>query len=157
MKASHFTADVQEFLSLLHEYNVRYLIVGGEAAIYYGNVRVTGDIDFYYKNDTENTDALYNVLLQFWDGEIPGISESKDLRQPEYMIQFGAPPNRIDLLNDIEGVRFDEAWQAKVREEIQIKDENIPVYFIGLQHLITNKERAGRNKDQEDLKYLRRL
>lgn len=157
MKANHFTADVQEFLSLLYEYNVKYLIIGGEAVIYYGNVRVTGDIDFYYKNDTENTNALYSALLQFWEGEIPGINERADLRQSKYMVQFGVPPNRIDLLNDIEGVSFDEAWQAKVREEIQIKDTNIPVYFIGLSHLIANKERAGRNKDQEDLKYLRQL
>ena len=157
MKANHFTPDVQEFLSLLHKYNVKYLIIGGEAVIYYGNVRVTGDIDFYYKNDTENTNALYSALLQFWDGDIPGINERKDLCQSKYMIQFGIPPNRIDLLNDIEGVSFDEAWQAKVREDIQIKEENIPVYFIGLSHLIINKEKAGRNKDLEDLKYLRRL
>jgi len=157
MKASHFTADVQEFLTLLHEYNVKYLIIGGEAVIYYGNVRVTGDIDFYYKKDTGNTNALYDVLLQFWNGDIPGINEPKDLRQSKYMVQFGVPPNRIDLLNDIDGVNFDEAWPAKVKEEIQIKDEDIPVYFIGLSHLIANKERAGRNKDQEDLKFLYKL
>ncbi|HEX6981556.1 MAG TPA: nucleotidyltransferase [Balneolaceae bacterium] len=157
MKAEHFTADVQEFLALLHEFKVKYLIIGGEAVIYYGNVRITGDIDIYYKNNERNIEALYDLLLEFWNGDIPGIKGRDDLRQPNYMIQFGVPPNRIDLLNDIEGVNFEEAWNAKMTEEISIDNKEVPVYFIGLRHLIINKERAGRNKDREDLKYLRKL
>lgn len=157
MKPEHFTADVQEFLALLYQYKVKYLIVGGEAVIYYGSIRVTGDIDIFYKNEEKNISALYNVLLKFWNGNIPGIKESNDLTQPDYMIQFGVPPNRIDLLNKIEGVGFDEAWKAKTNEKLRVKNEEIPVYFIGLSHLILNKERVGRDKDREDLKFLQRI
>ena len=54
MKTSHFSKDIREFLRLLSEYEVNYLIVGGEAVIYYGHARLTGDIDIFYEVSTEN-------------------------------------------------------------------------------------------------------
>ena len=45
---SHFSPDIREFIQLLHIHKVRYLIIGGEAAIFYGHVRLTGDVDFFY-------------------------------------------------------------------------------------------------------------
>jgi hypothetical protein len=39
MKASNFSDDIQELLVLLSKYKVHYLIVAGEAVIYYGNRR----------------------------------------------------------------------------------------------------------------------
>jgi len=30
------------------------------------------------------------------------------------VIQFGHPPNRIDLVNDIDGVSFNEAWPGRM-------------------------------------------
>lgn len=47
MKASHFSPDIIEFISLLEKYSVEYLIVGGEAVIYYGYARLTGGVDFF--------------------------------------------------------------------------------------------------------------
>ena len=47
MKSSDFSPDILEFMYLLHEFGVRYLIVGGEAVIYYGHARLTGDVDFF--------------------------------------------------------------------------------------------------------------
>jgi len=41
----HFSDDILEFLSILHENDVKYIIIGGEAVIYYGFARLTGDID----------------------------------------------------------------------------------------------------------------
>lgn len=155
MKADHFSADIQEFLTLLHNYNVRYLIIGGEAIIYYGHIRFTGDIDFFYDCSAQNAEKLYNVLISFWDGAIPGVKNKNELTDPEYVIQFGVPPNRIDLLSEIDNVAFKEAWRDKKTELVQIENEQIPIHFLSLQHLIENKEQAGRPKDLEDLKYLR--
>jgi hypothetical protein len=36
MKVSHFSKDTQEFLRILAKKEVKYVIVGGEAVIYYG-------------------------------------------------------------------------------------------------------------------------
>ena len=48
VEAAHFSPDIQAFIKLLYKQGVHYLIVGGEAVIYYGYVRLTGDVDFFY-------------------------------------------------------------------------------------------------------------
>ena len=74
--------------------------------------------------------------------------------QKGVVVQFGVPPNRIDLLNTIDGVSFDEVWTNRTVEKIQAGGDNIPVYYIGKIELIRNKEALGRYKDKDDLKYL---
>ena len=156
MKPSHFSKDVQEFLCLLDKYRVKYVIVGGEAVIYYGYARLTGDIDFYFEPVQENATRLYNALNQFWDGEIPEIESKEELLEPNVIIQFGVPPNRIDLINKIEGVIFNEAWEDKAIETINYNDQIITVYYIGIRQLIKNKASLERPKDLDDLKYLKK-
>jgi predicted nucleotidyltransferase len=156
VKASHFSRDIQEILTLLEKHQVKYLIVGGEAVIYYGHARLTGDVDLFYENSPDNVAKLYQTLLEFWKGDIPELDSSEELLEPGIILQFGAPPNRLDLLNTIDGVSFQEAWPHKTTVHIQIEDNEVPVYFIGLDDLIRNKETLGRYKDLEDLKYLRR-
>ncbi|MCJ7811999.1 hypothetical protein MUP95_01595, partial [bacterium] len=63
-------------------------------------------------------------------------------------------PNRIDLINQIEGVSFEEAWKGKKVETLKIKGEQIPIYIIGLKQLIQNKKTMKRYKDLDDLKFL---
>lgn len=154
MKANYFSPDTREFLRLLYKHQVKYLIVGGEAVIYYGYPRLTGDVDFFFSADDENVESLFEVLYEFWGGDIPGLNDWKELQNPGYVIQFGVPPNRMDLFNEIEGVAFEEAWKERVEESINISGQDIPVYIIGLSHLIINKRKTARNKDLEDLNYL---
>jgi len=71
------------------------------------------------------------------------------------IIQFGYPPNRIDLLNTISGVTFNEAWKGRISENLRVRGQAIAICYIGLAALIKNKKAVGRPKDLEDLKYLR--
>lgn len=66
--AAHFSPDIQEFLRLLHTRRVRYVITGGEAVIFYGHVRLTGDIDVFYDRRVENAQRLFRALNDFWGG-----------------------------------------------------------------------------------------
>lgn len=157
IKTDYFSPDILELLNLFSRKKVEYLIVGGEAVIYYGYPRLTGDIDLFYRNTQKNIEALFNALLEFWDGDIPGIKKKAELAKPGYVIQFGVPPNRIDFLNEIEGINFSEAWDEKKTDEVQVNKTSVSVYFIGLKHLIINKEMTGRPKDQEDLTYLKSI
>ena len=154
MKGSCFSPDVQDFIKLLAKNDVHYLIVGGEAVIYYGFLRLTGDIDFFYRCSKENAARLFSVLLEFWRGTIPGIKKVEELMGEDVVIQFGVPPNRIDLITSIEGVEFSEAWKNRLEEKVTIDDEEYPIYFIGLEELIKNKQTIKRDKDIMDLKYL---
>jgi hypothetical protein len=108
--ATHFSPDTAEFIRLLHRHSVRYLVVSGEAVIFCGHARLTGDVDFFFDGSGENAKALFGALMEFWAGEIPGIRSVQELLEPGLVVQFGTPPNRIDLLNAIDGVSFGEAW-----------------------------------------------
>jgi predicted nucleotidyltransferase len=156
MKPSHFSKDIQEFLYLLYNHQVKYVIVGGEAVIYYGYVRLTGDIDIFFESSPKNVKRFYKALTNFWEGAIPGLKGYEELLEPGVIIQFGVPPNRIDLINRIEKVSFNEAWEGKVTEKIRLKALAVSIYFIGLNQLIQNKESLERPKDMEDLKYLKK-
>ncbi len=157
MKASHFSPDTQEFLILLTKYKVKYLIIGGEAVIYYGYARLTGDVDFFYDNSNQNAHNLYGMLEEFWGGNIPEVDSAEELKEDGLILQFGVPPNKIDLYNKIVKVSFNEAWNNKKKEMVLIRNRQYPVYYIGLRELIKNKEALKRNRDLEDLTYLKRL
>jgi hypothetical protein len=156
MKSSHFSKDALEFFHLLSKYEVNYLIVGGEAVIYYGHARLTGDVDIYFEMMSENVEKLYQALTEFWEGQIPGLKKYEELMEPGVIIQFGVPPNRIDLINQIEAVVFKDAWANKVTETIISEERTIPIHFIGILDLIMNKASLDRPKDMDDLIYLRK-
>lgn len=157
MDSSYFTSDILDFIRHLAENNVRYMIVGGEAVIYYGYARLTGDVDFFYERTDDNANRLFSALKSFWKGEIPGVKSDEEFKKKGAIIQFGRPPNRMDLINDISAVSFEKAWHNRRIEELKIGNKKYSTYYIGLNDLIKNKRKANRYKDLEDLKYLTSL
>ena len=144
----------QEFLRLLLRHQVRYLVVGGIAVIYHGHARLTGDVDFLYDANPENAHRLYAALGEFWGGAVPALGGPADLLEPGVVVQYGRPPNRIDLLSSISGVTFAEAWAARKEEPLEGGAESLMVPIIGLAELVRNKRAAGRPKDLDDLEFL---
>lgn len=157
MDSSYFSSDILDFIRHLAENNVHFLIIGGEAVIYYGYSRLTGDVDFFYARTDDNANRLFSALKSFWKGDIPGIRNYKEFKKKGAIIQFGRPPNRIDLINDISAVSFEKAWNNRRIEEVNIGNKKYSIYYIGLNDLIKNKRKANRYKDLEDLKYLTSL
>jgi hypothetical protein len=157
IEASHFSADTLEFIRLLTKHEVRYVIVGGEAVIFHGYARFTGDVDFFYSIEGENPRRLFAALQEFWAGDIPGIRSVEELAEPESVIQFGRPPNRIDLLTNVDGVQFEEAWQT--RQIVQIEGDTLQVStaILSLAKLMQNKRASGRPKDLDDLAFLEKI
>jgi predicted nucleotidyltransferase len=155
MRAEHFSADVRDLLRLLVDRNVRFMIVGGEAVIYHGYPRVTGDVDLWYEQTAENSERLFAALAIFWDGRVPGVDTSADFLRPGVVVQFGRPPHRIDLLSVIDGVDFADAWQRrKVEMLVDECGRGTSVAFIGVTDLIRNKRASGRHKDLDDVEHL---
>jgi hypothetical protein len=151
----YFSPDIFDFLNVLTKHKVKFVIVGGEAVIYYGYARLTGDIDLFYDNSNENIENLWSALLEFWENDIPIIKSKDEFYKKGTVIQFGLPPNRIDLINTIEGVEFSEVWENCKIEQLSLENEQyIDIYIIGLNQLIKNKKASGRYKDLEDLEYL---
>lgn len=157
MTPAPFSRDIREFLVWLSRHKVRYVIVGGEAVIYYGHARLTGDIDIFYDSSPTNCRKLYAALSDFWQESVPGISSAKELQGENLIFQFGLPPHRIDLLSAISAVDFSQAWEGKVTERITSEGTEHNVYYIGLTQLIQNKKAVLRPRDSEDLEFLTRV
>jgi len=67
--------------------------------------------------------------------------------------QIGYPPLRIDILNEIDGVDFEEAYTNKLIIDI----DGLPVNYIGLDDLIKNKQVSGRKQDISDVNALNKI
>ncbi len=156
MIPSPFSSDITEFLFLLQTHEVRYLVIGGEAVIYYGYARLTGDVDIFHEASRQNAGRLYAALGEFWGSDVPGVASARELLEPGIIIQFGVPPHRIDLLNRIDGVSFEECWEPRTDVEVSAGVRHFPVHYIGREQLIRNKEAARRDKDLDDLRFLKR-
>ena len=151
-----FSPDTRDLIALLHKHHVRYLLVGGEAVIYYGHIRTTGDVDFFYDSTAANAQQLFAALVEFWAGSIPSLDRWQELTEPGMIVQFGVPPNRIDLVNDIDGVKFANAWTNRLTLTMPAGNSTVEVFLIGLEDLIKNKKASGRPQDLKDLKFLLR-
>lgn len=140
--------DFKEFIQLLNDNQVKYLIVGGYAVAVHGHPRYTKDLDIWVEMTPENADKLMTALSQFGFGSL-GLS-SQDFQTPDQIIQLGYPPNRIDLITTPDGVDFETCYNSKL--EISINE--ITIKFIDLENLRKNKKASGRLQDLADLENL---
>jgi hypothetical protein len=141
-------SDFKEFIQLLNDNQVKYLVIGGYAVAVHGHPRYTKDIDIWIEMTSENADKLVTALNQFGFGSL-GLS-SQDFQSPDQIIQLGYPPNRIDLITTPDGIDFDTCYSSKL--EIIVNDT--PVQFIDLNNLKKNKKASGRLQDLADLENL---
>ena len=91
--------DFKEFVQLLNEHKVRYLVIGGYAVAFHGHPRYTKDIDVWIGLDKGNAGNLLNALKDFGFGSL-GL-KTEDFLNSDQVVQLGYPPNRIDLLTRI--------------------------------------------------------
>ena len=78
--------------------------------------------------------------------------QEADFTRVDVVVQVGIPPNRIDILTGVTGLRFEDAWATHTEGMI----EGVPVSVLGREALIQNKRAAGRHKDLGDVEALER-
>lgn len=137
--------DLKEFVELLNELDVRFLVVGAFAVAYHGYPRYTSDIDIFVEKSAENAELLLKAVDEFGFGDI-GLSQ-EDFMRKDQVIQLGVAPNRIDLMTSISGVNFEEAWSSR-----ELGGVTLP--FISREMLKRNKAATGRSRDLADLEQL---
>jgi hypothetical protein len=142
--------DFHDMLFEFNENNVDYMVVGAYAMAAHGQPRATGDIDLWIRCGKVNAERALAALARF-GAPISDLSVT-DLEVPGMIFQIGVPPHRIDIITEIDGVAFEEAWTE--RTQMELYGLTIPV--IGRAHLLRNKETAGRPKDLVDVNLLKR-
>jgi hypothetical protein len=140
-----FEKDFIDFIELLNLHQVEYMVVGAHALAFHGRPRHTGDLDIWIKPSLENAEKMVAVLKDFGFDSL-GLTKDDFLKE-NYVTQLGYPPLRIDILNAISGVDFDDAYQGKVIGQY----EDLSILFINISDFIANKQASGRPKDIGDI------
>ena len=143
--------DLKELLRAFNDQGVKYLIVGGYAFGVHAEPRATKDLDIFIRSDEENSQAVFRALAQY-GAPLDGLSPFDFMDGTTF--QIGQPPARIDILQHIDGVAFDEAWSNRIEGVI---DGQIRAAVISRDDLIRNKLATGREQDALDVKTLRAI
>lgn len=143
-------ADFLDFITLCNNHEVRYLVIGGYAVSIHGYPRSTKDMDVCIEMTEENAKKMVRVIKDFGFGS-SNLTES-DFLSKNFITQLGYDPLRIDILNDLDGVSFKEAWQN--RKIVNIS--GVEINFIGYNELLKVKEKAGRPQDMADISILKK-
>ena len=140
-----------DFLKLLNEYEVKYVMVGGWAVIFEGYSRTTRDMDILVEPTENNAGRILVVLKEFFGSAIGFVKE--DFTKVDNVIMMGREPYRIDILTSISGVSFSDVFDnSKI-----YSDEGLDIRCIHINELIRNKEATGRLKDLADASYLKKI
>ena len=141
--------DFLDFISLCNKHEVDYLVIGGYAVAVHGYPRYTKDIDVSIGVSDENGKAMVKVMKEFGFGSLNLIKD--DFTKKGGVIQLGYEPLRIDIINDLGGVSFEEAFKNKK----VVLYVGVSINFISYEDLISNKKLAARSQDIVDIEKLK--
>ena len=144
-------ADFLDLLTALNAADARFLVVGGYAVGVHGRPRATKDLDVWIETSADNARRVMQALRDF--GAPLGDLEEKDLETPGTGFKMGEPPSRVDILTQIEGVRFEDAWPRRLETSFV----TVKCAVIGRADLLANKRAAGRPQDLADVAALEKL
>jgi len=137
-------------LSALFDAGADYLIVGAYALAAHHQPRATKDLDIWVRASRENAPRVRRAI-EIFGMPVDNISVD-DLASPGLVLQFGFPPQRIDVMTSVSGVTFDEAWPSRIFVDVEGKQHPV----IGKDELIRNKRAAGRAQDLVDIQALKK-
>lgn len=141
--------DIEGLLKSLNARSVRYVVIGAAAFPVHGYARATLDLDLFIEATADNAARAREALVAFgYDMSDVTAEEmlNKKVLIRQYMLE-------TDLHPFVKGANFEEVWARRVEDRIG----ETPTAFAGLDDLIRMKEAAGRPKDLEDLRVLRKL
>jgi len=146
----YLTQDYQDIITLFNKHNVKFLIAGAYAMSKVGYSRSTYDIDLWIEKTKENAINIFHALDEFG---VPFCIDPDDFLAPNSVLQIGIEPNRIDILTDVDGLTFQEAWKNRQL----VKFDDIEAYSLEIHDIIKNKTASNRAKDKLDLVQLKEL
>lgn len=135
--------DFDRILASFKAHGVEFMVVGGYAVSYHGYVRVTKDLDLFIRRTHENAARVVAALESAGFG-FPELTTQAFIAGKGIIL--GEPPMRVDIISDLPGVRFEEAWPNCPHDHYG--DALVP--YIGLDDLLRNKRAAGRAQDLTD-------
>ena len=138
-----WSPDFLDLLTALNDADARFMLVGGHAVGFFGHPRATKDFDLWVEASSENARRFGAPLRDLTEADFAHRGNG---------FRMGSPPFRIELLTEISGLRFEDAWPR--RETVDL--EGVRCFVIARSDLIANKRAAGRPQDLADAAVLER-
>lgn len=153
------TADIEALLVAFQDAELKYILVGGGAAVVHGAPIVTQDVDIVPEQSAENVDRLAAVLSKLdtrFRPVMPGREPSPTVEQlggPE-QLNLVTRLGPIDVLGRLhDGRGYEQLWT----DTVEVEDAGLKVRLLTLDALIQVKTATGRARDQLLLPVLRAL
>ncbi len=138
---------LKDVFSSLQRHKVRYIVIGGIAAVLHGVPRATFDLDILIEAKPENAKNLLEAFLEARLGTAAMTTPEELLSQE---ITIFKDRVRIDVQTSTPGLKFEEAWER--RETMEYQKQKF--YVASVEDLISSKRAAGRPVDLEDIRLL---
>ena len=139
--------QLQDVFSSLQKLKVKYLVIGGIAAVLHGVPRATFDLDILIEATLENARKLLSALEEAKLGTATLITAEELLK---HEITIFRDRVRIDVQTSTPGLEFPDAWQRRETMSYQ----NHQFFVVSREDLIASKKAVGRERDLEDIRLL---
>ncbi|MBI3208693.1 MAG: nucleotidyltransferase [Candidatus Solibacter usitatus] len=134
----------RDVFASLRSHEVKYVVIGGIAAVSHGVPRATFDLDILIEASMENAVRLVDALRSCGVG-------SAWLTTPEeilaHEITIFKDTVRLDVQTSTPGIQFNDAW----RDHREMVVDEYVFYVLSKEHLIQSKRAAGRKVDLDDI------
>ncbi len=151
--------NLKEILTTLKNHNVRFVLIGGQAAVAQGSAYLTRDVDICYGRDKETLENIVKALSSFHpylrgpEKDLPFIFDSETL-QKGLNFTLSTDIGDIDLFGEVKGIgNYEEV--LKYSETLEIY--GMPCNVLTIEGLIMSKKAVGRQKDEIIVKELEAL
>ena len=149
-----FDQEIIAFWKALHQYGVKYIMVGGYAINMHGYQRYTGDMDIWLDDTYENRGNLRTAFREYGMGDFFMMERMQFLPGwTNFSLNNGMKLDVMTNVKGLEGFSFDECLSLASIADI----DGIMIPFLHLNHLIAAKKAANRPKDQLDIIYLEKI
>jgi hypothetical protein len=138
---------LKDVFGSFQKHNVRYLVIGGIAAILHGVPRATFDLDILIEATPDNAQRLLEALLDTGFGTA-ALTNAEEILANE--ITVFKDRVRIDVQTSTPGIDFREAWER--RKEVVYEGQAF--FVVTKEDLISSKKGAGRDIDLQDVRLL---
>ena len=129
------------------EREVRYVVLGGIAAVLYGVPRATFDLDILIDPTPENAQRVLAALAQAGLGTA-SLTTAENILANE--ITVFKDRVRVDVLTTAPGLTFERVWTE--RQTMQYMNQDF--FVISRRDLIVSKRASGHPVDLEDARLL---
>jgi len=139
--------QLQSVFASFQKNDVRYVVIGGIAAVLYGVPRATFDLDVLIEASSDNVERLLKAMIQAGLGTASLASVDEVLSKE---ITIFTDRIRLDVQTSTPGIEFEQAWERRVT--MNYKGQTLEV--VSLSDLIASKRASGRDVDLEDVRIL---